>query len=292
MSRHTTLRVGGPARYFFVGKSVEEVARAVAEARTKSVSYGIVGGGSNILLADRGFDGLIIKMGTRNISFVDQSHSSAYGTVVRAEAGVFSVALARAVAAQSLAGIEWMVTLPGTVGGAVYGNAGAFGSETKDCLASVEYLDQAGELQIMLRDACEFDYRNSIFKKQKPRLVVVAATFALKKGDASAIKTSMTTFLAKRKDEQPLGASSAGCMFKNHIEKDGTRVSAGYLIEKSGLKGFHVGAARVSDRHANFCLNTGGATAADVKTLAERVSDRVFSLHGIHLEPEVQFLGF
>lgn len=303
MSRHTTLRVGGPAQYFFVGRSVSDISRAVIEAVAKKIQYAFLGGGSNTLVADNGFNGLIIQIAMTRVEVKDHN--------LRVEAGAPSVLAARKAAEHGFSGIEWMVTLPGSVGGAVYGNAGAFGSETKDRITSVEAVDDHGEIQIFKKSDCAFAYRNSIFKKRKPELVVLAATFSLELGDTKTITAHMNEFLAKRKDEQPLGASSAGCMFKNVEVKSGEadrylailpdeahnfvrrgRIPAGWLIQKAGLKNFSVGKATVSDRHANFCLNLGGATASDIKTLSERIQDRVASVFSIHLEPEVQFLGF
>lgn len=303
MLRHTTLRVGGPAQYFFIAKTSEDAARAAREALGKKISYAVLGGGSNTLVSDAGFNGLIIKIAGMKVSVQE--------TVSTAEAGTPSVMFARGVASHDLAGLEWMVTLPGTVGGAVYGNAGAYGSETRDRIVSVLVLAPDGEIQTMTKAECRFGYRDSVFKHADPRLMIMSASFKLDPGEPLVIQSRMHELLTKRLSEQPLGTSSAGCLFKNvevrpdqvadllaRLPGDGHefvrrgRIPAGWLMQKAGLKNFTVGHAQVSDRHANFCLNTGGATAADIRSLAIEAQERVGALFGLHLELEVQFLGF
>lgn len=281
----TTLKVGGVARYFFIARSADDVMRALTAADEARVPVAILGGGSNTLVADAGFDGLVIKVGIMELSVADD--------VIRAGAGVPSVLVARKAAEAGLAGFEWLVTLPGVIGGAVYGNAGAFGSETKDHLVSVEIVAREADGWVRrerTKDDCHFDYRDSIFKHQKPRSVVASTTFRLPRGNRSVIDGNMKEFLAKRAGEQPLGSSSAGCMFKNPV-LDGKRVSAGSLIDQSGLKGACVGKVCVSDKHGNFCLNTGGASSADITALAAKIKNAVRDRFGVVLEEEVQTLG-
>lgn len=283
----TTMKVGGKARYFFAARTVEDVVEAIAAADSAGVPVAILGGGSNTLVADEGFPGLVIKINL--ITFETVSLDDRQG-VVRVGAGMPSSLASRKVAELGLAGLEWLVTLPGVVGGAVYGNAGAYGSETKDNLESVEVVLRAADgwvRRTLVKDECRFDYRDSVFKHQNPRSVIIAATFRLPRGDRDIIEGNMKELLARRAEEQPLGTMSAGCLFKNPI-LDGKRTSAGKLIDQAGLKGACVGKARVSEKHGNFCLNTGGATAADIRALAEKIKHDVKARFGVELEEEVQ----
>ena len=258
LARHCTLRVGGPARYFFVARTREDLVRAIRGARKLNIKFVVLGGGTNTLASDQGFDGLVVKIAASEIRLE--------GSRVYADAGVLSVFAARKAAEAGLSGIEWMATLPGTVGGAVRGNAGAFGSETKDHLESIDILRGDQEMTISIAEA-KFGYRDSIFKHSDD--IVLGATFKLEIRDKTEIERRMKEFLSKRSDEQPLGAQSAGCIFKNYepdtrpieeVEKNfnsedrprlrefwaKNRVPAGWLIEKAGMKGFCVGQACVS----------------------------------------------
>lgn len=304
LSRHCTLRVGGLARYFFVAAGRTDLVRAVRAARGIGIGFVVLGGGTNALPSDAGYDGLVIKVASGVVRVE--------GASVYADAGVPSTLLARKAADAGLSGIEWMATLPGTVGGAVRGNAGAFGSETKDRLELVDILRGDRELTIPAAEA-RFGYRDSVFKHSDD--IVLGATFLLDVGDRKKIEQRIKEFLDKRSDEQPLGAQSAGCIFKNYepgsrpveeVEEkfdaeDRTRlrefwarnrVPAGWLIEKAGMKGFCAGLACVSEKHGNFCLTTPGATADQLIQLISTVKTKVRDRLGIQLEEEVQLLGF
>lgn len=293
MSKHSTLRLGGAARYFFEAKNLDEIIKAMEAAKKDSIAYSVIGGGSNILVSDYGFDGLVIKMADSEIK-ID-------GEKIYAGAGVFSVSLARAAVDAGLTGLEWMATLPGTIGGAVYGNAGAYGEETKNRLARVQVLEE-GTVKWIQKEDCHFGYRDSRFKKTKE--IILAAEFELKKGDKMEINKKMKILLDKRKGEQPLGSSSAGCIFKNfqfsifnfqfqmpeEFLKNKT-IPAGWLIEKAGMKGFCVGKTRVSDIHGNFSLNLGGSSADELARLISAVKKKVRDKFGIELQEEVQYIG-
>lgn len=280
LARHTTLKLGGSARYFFVARASVDVVNALRVAADLNIPIRAIGGGANTLVSDTGFNGLIIKTAIMDVKIED--------TTANVGSGMLSVAFARKVAATGLTGLEWMVTLPGSIGGAVYGNAGCFGGETKDRLASVEaFID--GQARTMSNAECKFGYRDSIFKHLTPRPVILSATFRLDRGDPKVIASKMKNFLAKRADEQPLGASSAGCLFKNPLV-DGKRISAGMLIDKAGLKGFAIGPVCISDKHGNFGITRPSATAADLVKLIQTVKARVREKFGIDLEEEVQYI--
>ncbi|MBM5789812.1 UDP-N-acetylmuramate dehydrogenase [Candidatus Parcubacteria bacterium] len=298
MSRHTNFRIGGPARWFVEIKSVDELKEALVFAREKNASIFVFGGGSNTLVADEGFNGVVIKIAMRGITI--------QGTHVRADAGVLSAALARATAHAGLSGLTWAISLPGTIGGAVRGNAGCFGGETQDHLISTEVF-RDGEILTLTKDDLAFRYRESAVKHNDD--IILSATFALEKGDAQALQNELDETLAKRKSTQPLDAGSAGCLFKNYeIQQDdelqrirskldipvemsqSRRLSAGWLIDQLDLKGTKIGGAKVSEKHGNFVVNTGSASADDVMQLVALIKTRARNQFGIHLQEEVHYL--
>ncbi len=298
MSRHTHFRIGGPARWFVEAKTEEEIVRALASAKEAGVPTFVLGGGSNTLVSDQGFGGLVVQVAMRGIS-ID-------GTTVTAGAGVPSAALARSTADAGLEGLEWMITLPGTVGGAVHGNAGCFGGETKDRLSSVRLL-RDGSIIDVAPSALAFGYRDSALKHSSD--VVLRATFVLRAGDASLLRRRMEDQLAARKETQPLNAGSAGCVFKNcgirddaeasrlageipEAMRSARRVSAGWLVEQADLKGKKIGRAQISPAHGNFIVNLGGATAEEVVQLVAVAKTRVRDRFGLQLREEIQYLGF
>ncbi|MBI4257199.1 UDP-N-acetylmuramate dehydrogenase [Candidatus Uhrbacteria bacterium] len=300
MSKHTNFRIGGPAKWFVEVRSVEELKQVLAIAAENGLATFVFGGGSNLLASDRGFDGIVIKIAMRTYSI--------QGTHVRADAGVLSSALARATANAGLKGLTWAISLPGTVGGGVRGNAGCFGGEMKDRLVSVQVL-RGGKLVEVAKVDLKFGYRESAIKHSDD--IILSATFELEEGDARELKSELDDKLMKRKTSQPLDAGSAGCMFKNYevlsdeelqrlegkidlpLEmKSARRISAGWLIDKLGLKGTQIGGAKVSDVHGNFVLNTGSATADHVVQLIALIKTRARNEFGIQLMEEVQYVGF
>ncbi len=276
LAKHLNFRIGGPARWFVEAKTEADVMDAVRLAGEHDVRLFVLGGGSNVLASDAGFDGLVVKIALRAFA-ID-------GTTVRAEAGVLSVALARATAAAGLEGLEWMISLPGTIGGAVYGNAGCFGGETKDRLVSVRVL-RGGRVEDIPVAPADFGYRTSPFKNTDD--VILAAVFQLQTGDAAALKEKMDAQLAARKASQPTNAGSAGCAFKNPPGH-----SAGALVDDAGLKGMRIGDAQISPVHGNFILNLGQATADQVVQLIAVAKTRVRNQFGVQLEEEVRYIGF
>ena len=300
MSRHTNFRIGGPAKFFVEVKTVEELKQTLKLAEESSCATFVFGGGSNTLVSDKGFDGLVLKIAMREIH-ID-------GNRITADAGVLMTMLSRRACDAGLSGFEWAISLPGTVGGAVRGNAGCFGGETKDLLIEAVVLSN-GVVETRSKDQLAFGYRNSAIKHSTD--IVLSTTFELTPSDKILIQEKMNTILARRKTSQPTDAGSAGCMFKNfEITSDeelqrisskldlpeemsvNRRISVGWLIDQLDLCGTEIGGAKISDKHGNFLLNTGAATADDVIQLIAFVKTRARNTYGIQLEEEVQYIGF
>ena len=277
MSRHTTFRLGGPADVLFLPASAEETARAIQAARALNEPCFVMGNGSNLLVKDGGVRGLVIEIGE------PMSGIAVEGTTVRAQAGASLTHLAREAAAASLQGLAFASGIPGSVGGAVAMNAGAYGGEIKDVLTRTLVLER-GTPVWKTAEELHLSYRNSDVLRQG--LIVLEAEFGLASGDREAILAEMSELARRRREKQPLTMPSAGSTFKRpegHF--------AGALIEASGLKGFKVGGAQVSELHAGFIVNAGGATARDVLDLIEAVTARVRADSGVTLEPEVRVIG-
>lgn len=299
LAKHVNIRIGGPARFFVECKTEDDVYDALRMARQYDILYFVLGGGSNTLVADEGWNGLVIKMVHRNLRIE--------ANTVVADAGVISALAARKTAEAGLAGFTWAISLPGTIGGAVRGNAGCFGGEMRDTVISVSVIHKDHVVELPA-SALHFAYRHSIFKEEAYRdAVIFSVTMQLTNSTAEEQLALLDQHLVSRKASQPLGSSSAGCMFKNveytdetdieRIKKDGDippsmlanrRIASGWLIEQLGLKGLRVGDAQISDVHGNFLLNKGHATARDITELIARVRAEVYRAYGIMLETEVQ----
>ena len=306
MAKHTNFRIGGPARYFVEVKTIEELQKTIDLAKEHAIPWVVLGGGSNILVADEGYRGLVVKIGFRQLDILTDQGGSPTGAVV-ADAGVLSVMMARKTAMAGLKGFGWAIGLPGTIGGAVRGNAGCFGGETRDYLTKVEVF-RDGDVIELSNEECTFAYRESVFKHNQD--IVLRAHFELETGDATELTKELDDFLSKRKSTQPLYAGSAGCLFKNTdvnepiMESLGQmfqipdpmrtryRIGSGWLIDQLGLKGVQEGRAQISPEHANFVVNLGDATAHDIASLITRIKKDVLEKTGIHLEEEVQLVGF
>ena len=287
MNKHLTFRIGGPARFFVEVKNVDELKEALQMAKEKNLPWFVLGGGSNTLCADKGYDGVVIQMSNRDV-VID-------GERVTAGAGAMSVSVARTVGDAGLTGIEWMVSLPGTLGGAVRGNAGCFGGEMKDVIESVRVLRIGGatvpryEIVELSNADCQFGYRESVFKHNGD--IIIDATFTLALGDKETIKAKMTEVLGKRKTTQPTASGTAGCMFKNPLV-DGKLQSCGKIIDDLGLKGTKMGGISISDVHGNFLINDGTATAGEVIQLVSLIKTRASDQLGVQLQEEIHYLGF
>ncbi|HIP88208.1 MAG TPA: UDP-N-acetylmuramate dehydrogenase [Anaerolineales bacterium] len=283
LAPYTTMRVGGPADLLVVCRTVEEVVEAVGMARAHDVPFLVLGDGSNVLVADAGVRGLVV------VNRADRVRIEEDGTVW-AEAGASMAALARETTRRGWAGLEWAAGLPGTVGGAVVGNAGAFGRDVGSVLRSATVLEPDGVVRERPAEWFAFGYRTSRLKgagkgEQGGRRVVLAATFELQRGDPDVLRARVAEVLRERRARQP-GGATMGSTFKNPPGD-----YAGRLIEAAGLKGHRIGGAVVSKQHANFILNVGDATAAEVWALIQYVRAEVERQFGVRLELEIERVG-
>ena len=278
MKQHTTFKIGGPADYFLVPETGEEVGEIIKICRKTDTPYFILGNGSNLLVGDGGYRGAVIQV-YRNMSAV-----TVEGTTITAQAGALLSAVAAAAKNASLTGFEFAGGIPGTVGGAAVMNAGAYGGEMKDVLVEVTVMDAEGKIFAISAEKLELGYRTSVIKKAG--YIVLEAKIRLKEGDQEAIRERMKELTIQRTTKQPLEYPSAGSTFKR---PEG--YFAGKLVMDSGLRGYQVGGARVSEKHCGFVINAGDATAKDVRTLMDNVRDIVYEKYGVTLEPEVKFLG-
>lgn len=278
MRLHTSFRVGGPAARMAFPTSGEQLVLLLDIAATCGARPYVMGNGTNVLVADGGLDRLVVNTtALRKVEF-GPDHT------VTAEAGITLARLADSACKQGLSGLEFAHGIPGTLGGAVCMNAGAYDGEMRLVVRAVTALFPEEGIRILNADGLEFGYRHSVFS-DRPEGVCLRATLALTPGDTTEIRGKMDTFMARRKASQPLELPSAGSTFKRPKDH-----YAGALIEQCGLKGLTVGGAQVSEKHAGFVVNRGGATAADIRALIEEVQRRVQGETGVALEPEVRFL--
>lgn len=278
MSQHTTFKIGGPADYFLMPAKGEDVGRVIKICKEKEIPYFILGNGSNLLVGDGGYRGAVIQI-YRNMSSV-----TVEGNEITAQAGALLSAVAAAAKNASLTGFEFAGGIPGTIGGAVVMNAGAYGGEMKDVLTEVTVMNAEGDIFTLPTEELELGYRTSIIKTAG--YIVLEAKIRLKEGDPEVIRETMKDLTIRRTTKQPLEYPSAGSTFKR---PEG--YFAGKLIMDSGLAGYQVGGAQVSEKHCGFVINAGDATARDVRTLMDNVRDIVYKKYGVTLEPEVKFLG-
>lgn len=278
MSERTTLRVGGPADFLVEAQSAGEIHAAFGIAKAFGMDAMIVGNGSNLLVRDGGIRGIVVRLGNR-LSAITQE-----GKLLRAGAGAALTTAALAAQRAGLSGMETLAGIPGTIGGAVYMNAGAYGGEVSAVLQEATLLKPDGTVETVPASELELGYRHS--RMMKTGEIVLEALFRLDHGEPDAIMAAIKSYAAKRREKQPLSMPSAGSFFKRpqgHF--------AGALIEQAGLKGTSVGGAQVSAMHAGFLVNQGSATARDFLNLSALVSERVLAQSGVMLEPEVQIVG-
>ena len=300
LAPYTSLRIGGPAEYFFEAKNKDVLREALLFAKKENIPITILGGGQNVLIADKGIGGLVIAMRMKQITIEDKK--------VYAEAGVVIGEVLSKTVSAGRAGLQWAGGLPGTVGGAVFGNAGTFGHAFGEFIEYVEVLRDDLTFQKVPQEECAFDYRTSAFKSTRKGDVIVGAEFSLVKGDSAVVQKELRERIQWRTAHHP-PYQSAGCIFKNPAEQhyhkvalDVTedvrpvewfgRVPGGWLIDRAGLKGLRVGGAKVSEVHANFVMNDQNATAEDIIILISVIKERVHRKFGVLLQEEVQYLGF
>lgn len=280
LKEHTTFRIGGPARYYLIPENEEEILEAVVFAREKGLPFYILGKGSNMLFSDAGYEGVVIEIG-KGLEHIEIREDGS----VTAQAGIALSVLAARLSVEGWTGFEFAGGIPGTLGGGITMNAGAYGGEIKDCICRAKVLTSEGSIQVLEKEELELGYRTSII--QKKQYIVLEGEFVFQKGELIAIQEKMRELSQRRREKQPLEYPSAGSTFKRpegHF--------AGKLIEDAGLRGYRVGDAQVSEKHCGFVINRGGATAAEVAQVISDVQDKVKEQTGIVLEPEVRMIGF
>lgn len=287
LKQHTSFRVGGPAKVYVVPEDIEELQKLIRFLHEEKLPYDIIGNGTNLLVSDAGVDHVVVEIGRalEGIELLPEANASDEKTsYIRVLAGTLLSKAAQFAATQELSGMEALRGIPGTLGGAVTMNAGAYGTEMKDVLYSVDVLTPEGELRTLTPAELALGYRHSVIPERG--YVVVAATLALRKGDPAEIKARMADFQNRRKEKQPLDKASAGSTFKR---PEG--YFAGKLIEDTGLRGFRHGGAQVSEKHCGFVINDGTARAADIYWLIGEVRKRVLQEQHVELTPEVKLWG-
>ena len=279
LANHTSMKIGGPADILIEPSSIENLKKAVEFIKDSSVKWTVIGRGSNLLVSDKGIEGVVIKLG----SGLDDLEID--GTRVTVGGGLSLVNFAITISRKGLSGLEFAGGIPGSIGGAVYMNAGAHGSDISQILEKAYVLFDDGSLEWLSNEEMKFSYRTSVLQKERPG-IVVGAVFQLKEGDKDEIVAELQKNKDYRKETQPYNFPSCGSVFRNPLPN-----YAGNLIEKSGLKGHQIGGAQISELHANFIVNKGNAKAEDVLGLIQHVKDTVLDLHGVKMETEVEIIG-
>lgn len=321
MSKHTTFKIGGSAEHFIIVEETEKLIELLKFLDGEGIPHFILGGGSNMLVGDEGFAGVVVQIKNQKYVIpptkVGRIQKEFY---IEADAGCVTVAIAQLSMQNNLTGFEWGVGVPGTIGGAVRGNAGAMGGEMKDSVESVTvYRD--GEVVTLTNEECKFGYRDSLFKHNND--IILSVVLSLEKTEDKEMMKKALEYLQYRNKTQPQGFASTGCIFQNVVIPNSEsssgeeshsklktnliskfpedtekiekffqigKISAGWLVEKSGMKGVQVGKAQVSERHGNFVVNLGGAMAADVLTLIEQIKEKVYTKIGVEIEEEIQII--
>jgi UDP-N-acetylmuramate dehydrogenase len=281
LSGYTAARIGGPADALIFARSADELEQTVTILWKMDVPFIILGGGSNVLISDQGVRGVVVLNRARQLKF----NVSEEPPIVHAESGATLNDIAQRAERKGLTGFEWAASVPGSLGGAIYGNAGAFGGDIAGNLVSVDMLDRRQGRQVWPMERMEYGYRSSLLKREHPPVIILSAKLALMHADNRTIRVRMDEFSGMRRSSQPAGAS-LGSMFKN---PDGEK--AGRLIDNAGLKGTRIGNAEISLQHANFFINHGKTSAKDMKALMDQAQQVVYEKFGIWLEPEIEIIG-
>lgn len=278
MKKHTTFKIGGPADVFVKVKTVQELEHVIAIAKKQNIPLTVIGNGSNMLVKDRGIRGIVVKPDFKEIEFINEE-------TIKVGAGVLLSKITNVVYEHGLTGLEFATGIPGTIGGAIRMNAGAYGKEIKSVILSTIYLDKDGKVRTANKIENEFEYRTSRFVKNKDE-IIIGSIIELKKGNKAEIKQKMEDDKRSRKLKQPLNYPNAGSIFKR-----GNDYITAMLIDKCGLKGYNVGDAYVSDLHAGFIVNKGNATAKDVLKLIEHIKEKVYEEFSKKIELEIEIVG-
>lgn len=279
MRKHTNFKIGGNADVFVIAKNIEEIKCVIKFSKENNILLTILGNGSNVLVSDKGIRGIVLQVGTKEIKIEKQKNA-----LVEVEAGVMLGALAQVLLKQSISGFEFAAGIPGSIGGAIRMNAGAYGGEMKDIVKDVTVLNEKGEISVLTNEECEFSYRHSRFTDSKE--IVIKVTLELPLGNEAEIKAKMDEYAQSRREKQPLNLPSAGSTFKR-----GSDFITAKLIDECGLKGYTSGDAQVSTLHAGFVVNLGNATAQDVLNVVSHVKQVVLEKTGKQIELEVELLG-
>lgn len=279
MKKHTNFKIGGNADVFVIAKSIEEIKYVIKFSKENNIPLTILGNGSNVLVSDKGIRGIVLQIGLKEIKV--EKHENA---LIEVDAGAMLGALAQILLKQNISGFEFAAGIPGSIGGAIRMNAGAYGGEMKDIVKNVTVLNEKGEINILTNEECEFSYRHSRFTNSKE--IVIKTTLELPFGNEAEIKAKMDEYAQSRREKQPLNLPSAGSTFKR-----GSDFITAKLIDECGLKGYTSGDAQVSTLHAGFVVNLGNATAQDVLNVVSHVKQVVLEKTGKQIELEVELLG-
>ena len=280
MSKHTSFKTGGPAEIYIIGKTLEQIQEVLKYSNQNNIQLYIIGNGSNLLVSDEGIKGIVLKIAVDNIETLE----SDFGVLVKAGAGVKIMALAQILKKDGITGFEELAGIPGTMGGANYMNAGAYGKELKDIIVSTKAINkETGKIETLKIKEQELKYRNSIFKNRK--YIIIETMLNLQKGIPEEIERKMSNFLNQRKEKQPIEYPSAGSTFKR-----GEKFITAKLIDECGLKGYQIGGAQISEKHAGFIINKNNATSKDILDLIKYTKKKVFEKFGVQIEEEVEII--
>ena len=280
MSKHTSFKTGGPAEIYIIGKTLEQIQEVLKYSNQNNIQLYIIGNGSNLLISDEGIKGIVLKISLENIQIEEKEDN----VIIIAGAGVKIMALAQILKKDGITGFEELAGIPGTMGGANYMNAGAYGKELKDIIVSTKAINkETGEIETLKNEEQELKYRSSIFKNRK--YIIIETMLNLQKGIPEEIERKMNDFLNQRKEKQPIEYPSAGSTFKR-----GERFITAKLIDECGLKGYQIGGAQISEKHAGFIINKNNATSKDILDLIKYTKKKVFEKFGVQIEEEVEII--
>ena len=280
MSKHTSFKTGGPAEIYITGKTIKQIQDVLKFSKQNNIKLYIIGNGSNLLISDEGIKGIVLKISLENIQIEEKEDN----VIIIAGAGVKIMALAQILKKDGITGFEELAGIPGTMGGANYMNAGAYGKELKDIIVSTKAINkETGEIETLKNEEQELKYRSSIFKNRK--YIIIETMLNLQKGIPEEIERKMNDFLNQRKEKQPIEYPSAGSTFKR-----GERFITAKLIDECGLKGYQIGGAQISEKHAGFIINKNNATSKDILDLIKYTKKKVFEKFGVQIEEEVEII--